>query len=94
VLANIIMVPLGILMIRAASYVLRAPRAAVMPVILPCCAVGSFAVAGNNPVAVVIVAVFGVLGYIMETIIRISTLAPAPSRVRGALGLRRPCLGG
>ena len=66
VLANIIMVPLGILMIRAASYVLRAPRAAVMPVILLCCAVGSFAVAGNNPVAVVIVAVFGVLGYIME----------------------------
>jgi TctA family transporter len=66
VLANIIMVPLGILMIRAASYVLRAPRAAVMPMILLCCAVGSFAVAGNNPVAVVIVALFGVLGYIME----------------------------
>jgi TctA family transporter len=66
ILANIIMVPLGILMIRAASLVLRAPRAAVMPVILLCCAVGSFAVAGNNPFAVVLVAAFGVIGYVME----------------------------
>jgi putative tricarboxylic transport membrane protein len=31
-----------------------------------CCAVGSFAVAGNNPFAVILVAAFGVLGYIME----------------------------
>jgi TctA family transporter len=37
-----------------------------MPVILLCCTVGSFAVAGNNPFAVVLVAVFGVLGYAME----------------------------
>jgi putative tricarboxylic transport membrane protein len=66
IIANVIMVPLGILMIRAASYVLRAPRSAVMPVILLCCTVGSFAVAGNNPFAVVLVAVFGVLGYAME----------------------------
>ena len=35
ILANIIMIPLGILMIRLATRVLRAPRAAVMPVIMP-----------------------------------------------------------
>lgn len=65
VLANILMIPLGIVMIRVASLVLRAPRATVMPVILVCCAVGAFAT-GNNLFAIVLVAVFGVVGYVME----------------------------
>jgi TctA family transporter len=65
VIANIIMIPLGIVMIRAASHVLRAPRASVMPVIILCCAVGSFAT-GNNLFAVVMVATFGIVGYVME----------------------------
>jgi putative tricarboxylic transport membrane protein len=65
ILANIIMIPLGIVMIRAASSILRAPRAAVMPVILVCCAVGAFAT-GNNLFAIVLVAAFGVIGYVME----------------------------
>jgi len=65
IVANIIMIPLGVLMIRAASYVLRAPRASVMPVIVLCCCVGAFAT-GNNLFAVVTVAAFGVLGYVME----------------------------
>nr|WP_150117365.1 tripartite tricarboxylate transporter permease [Microvirga vignae] len=65
ILANILMIPLGIVMIRVASSVLRAPRATVMPVILVCCAVGAFAT-GNNLFAVVLVATFGVVGYVME----------------------------
>jgi putative tricarboxylic transport membrane protein len=65
ILANIIMIPLGIVMIRVASSVLRAPRSAVMPVILVCCAVGAFAT-GNNMFAVLLVAIFGVIGYVME----------------------------
>jgi TctA family transporter len=65
ILANIIMIPLGIMMIRAASYILRAPRATIMPVILVCCAVGAFAT-GNNLFAVILVAAFGVIGYAME----------------------------
>ena len=65
VVANIIMVPLGILTIRAASVILRAPRSAVMPVIMLCCAVGAFAT-GNSLFAVVTVAAFGVIGYVME----------------------------
>jgi putative tricarboxylic transport membrane protein len=65
ILANVLMIPLGIVMIRVASQVLRAPRAAVMPVILVCCAVGAFAT-GNNLFAVVLVAVFGAIGYVME----------------------------
>ena len=65
IIANIIMIPLGILMIRAASTVLRAPRSAVMPVILVCAAVGAFAT-GNNLFAVLTVAAFGIVGYVME----------------------------
>ncbi|OQW60776.1 MAG: C4-dicarboxylate ABC transporter permease [Proteobacteria bacterium SG_bin9] len=65
IMANIIMIPLGIIMIRAAGYVLRAPRSAVMPVIMLCCAVGSFAT-GNSLFAVLTVAAFGVIGYVME----------------------------
>ncbi len=65
ILANIIMIPLGIVMIRTASTILRAPRATIMPVILVCCAVGAFAT-GNNLFAVILVAAFGVIGYVME----------------------------
>jgi len=65
ILANIIMIPLGIIMIRLAATVLRAPRASIMPVILLLCGVGAFAT-GNNLFAVVLVAFFGVLGYVME----------------------------
>src|SRR4051794_25117655 len=65
IIANILMIPLGIMMIRLASYVLRAPRSSVMPVIMLCCAVGSFAI-GNNMFGVVTVATFGVIGYVME----------------------------
>lgn len=65
VIANIIMIPLGIMMIRAASFVLRAPRASIMPVIILCAAVGAFAT-GNNLFAVLLVGTFGIIGYVME----------------------------
>jgi TctA family transporter len=63
--ANLLMIPLGIAMIRLSKNVLRAPRAAAMPLILLLCAVGAFAI-GNNPFAIVIVAAFGVVGFVME----------------------------
>ncbi len=65
IIANIIMIPLGIMMIRASSTVLRLPRYTVMSVIVLLCAVGSFAT-GNNLFLVVLVAIFGVIGYVME----------------------------
>jgi TctA family transporter len=64
-IANIIMIPLGIVMIRIASKVLRAPRASIMPVILLLCAVGAFAT-GNNLFSVLLVGLFGILGFVME----------------------------
>ena len=66
ILANIIMIPLGIIMIRLASRVVGAPRSAVMPVIMVFCAVGAFATAGNDLFAVYCVAVFGLIGFVME----------------------------
>ena len=65
IIANIIMIPLGIVMIRLASRILRAPRSGIMPIIILCCAVGSFAT-GNSLFAVLTVAAFGVFGYVME----------------------------
>ncbi|HEV7334419.1 MAG TPA: tripartite tricarboxylate transporter permease [Bosea sp. (in: a-proteobacteria)] len=65
-LGNIIMIPLGIILIRLASRVVGAPRSAVMPVIMVFCAVGAFATAGNNLFAVWCVAFFGCLGYVMD----------------------------
>jgi putative tricarboxylic transport membrane protein len=65
IIANIIMIPLGIGMIRVASFVLRAPRSGIMPLIILMCAVGSFAI-GNNLFAVILVAVFGIVGFVME----------------------------
>jgi len=65
IVANIIMIPLGIVMIRLASKLLSAPRASIMPVIVLLCGVGSFAT-GNNMFLIVTVAVFGVIGYVME----------------------------
>jgi TctA family transporter len=65
IIANIIMIPFGIIMIRMAVHILRAPRSSVMPVIMLCCAVGSFAI-GNNLFGVITVASFGIIGYVME----------------------------
>ncbi len=65
ILANVLMIPLGIAMIRLASHVLRAPRAAVMPVIVLLCSIGAFAI-GNNLFLIQVVAVFGCIGYVME----------------------------
>jgi putative tricarboxylic transport membrane protein len=64
-LSNIIMIPLGIMMIRSARYVLYVPRSLIMPVIVLLCAVGSFAT-GNNLALVFTVASFGLVGYFMD----------------------------
>jgi TctA family transporter len=64
-LSNIIMIPLGIMMIRSARYVLYVPRSLIMPVIVLLCAVGSFAT-GNNLALVFTVATFGLVGYFMD----------------------------
>jgi TctA family transporter len=65
ILANLLMVPLGIAAIKGASQLLRAPREVLMPVILLFCIVGSFAI-NNSLFGVVLMLVFGVAAFIME----------------------------
>jgi len=65
ILANLIMVPLGWVMIKAAAGLIRAPRRVLMPLILAFCIVGAYA-SNNSVYGIVIMLVFGVLGFIME----------------------------
>jgi putative tricarboxylic transport membrane protein len=65
ILANLLMLPLGVAAIKSAKQLLRAPRHVLMPVILLFCIVGSFAI-NNSIFGVVLMLAFGVIGYLME----------------------------
>jgi putative tricarboxylic transport membrane protein len=65
ILANLLMIPLGIAAIKGAKQMLRAPRAVLLPVILLFCVVGSFAI-NNSIFGVVLMLVFGLAAYVME----------------------------
>jgi TctA family transporter len=65
ILANLLMIPLGIAAIKSAKQMLRAPREVLLPVILLFCIVGSFAI-NNSAFGVLLMLVFGVIGYLME----------------------------
>ena len=65
ILANLIMLPLGWLTIKAAKNVLRLPRNILMPTILLFCIVGSFAI-NNTVFGVLLTLVFGLLAFLLE----------------------------
>lgn len=65
VLANLLMVPLGWVVIKLARGLLKAPRSILMPIILVFCIVGAFASA-NTAYGIVLMLVFGVVGFLME----------------------------
>ena len=65
ILANLVMVPLGWLLIKSATRMIQAPRRILMPLILAFCIVGAYA-SNNSVYGIVIMLVFGVLGFIME----------------------------
>ena len=65
ILANLLMIPLGIAAIKGAKQLLRAPRELLMPLILLFCIVGSFAI-NNSLFGVVLMLVFGLIAYVME----------------------------
>ena len=64
-LANIIMLPLGWVAIKAAGTILSIPRNVLMPIILMFCIVGSFAI-NNSIFGVVLMLIFGVVGFLMD----------------------------
>ncbi|MGF1475976.1 MAG: tripartite tricarboxylate transporter permease [Geminicoccaceae bacterium] len=65
VIANLLMLPLGLIAIRAARYVLSVPKRVLMPVILVFCIIGAFAV-DNTLFSVWVMLVLGLLAYVME----------------------------
>lgn len=65
ILANLILLPLGWAMIRAATNILRVPRNILMPSILLFCVVGAFAI-NNTVFGVTIILVFGLLAFVLE----------------------------
>lgn len=64
-LANLLMLPLGFLLIRLSRQILRIPHAALMPIIMMFCIVGSFAI-NNTTFDIMLMLVLGVLAFIME----------------------------
>ncbi len=65
IVANIIMIPMGILCIKAARRILKVPRNLLMPIILMFCIVGTFAI-NNSLFSVGVMLVAGVIAYVLE----------------------------
>jgi putative tricarboxylic transport membrane protein len=65
IIANLLMLPLGIAAIKGAKQMLRVPRKVLMPVILLFCIVGSFAI-NNSVFGVLLMLVFGIVAWLME----------------------------
>jgi putative tricarboxylic transport membrane protein len=66
ILANLIMVPLGILCIKASKRILKVPRNVLMPIILLFCIVGTFAI-NNSLFEIGVMLVAGVIAYLLES---------------------------
>ena len=65
IIANLIMIPLGWMCIKAAKQILKVPRNLLMPVILLFCIVGAFAI-NNTPFDIGVMLVAGVVAYVLE----------------------------
>jgi TctA family transporter len=65
IVANIIMVPLGILCIKVSKRILNVPRNILMPLILLFCMVGTFAI-NNSMFEVAVMLVAGIVAYVLE----------------------------
>lgn len=65
VLANLIMIPLGILCIKVARRILRVPRQILMPIIVVFCIVGTFAI-NNSTFSIGVMLVAGIVAYLLE----------------------------
>ena len=65
IVANIIMIPLGLLCIKVARRILKVPRNLLMPIILMFCVVGTFAI-NNSLFEVCVMLVAGLVAYVLE----------------------------
>jgi putative tricarboxylic transport membrane protein len=65
ILANVLLLPVGLLAIRAGSLVIRVPRRILMPVILLACLLGSYSINGS-PFDIGVMLAMGLLGFWLE----------------------------
>ncbi|GAA1483969.1 tripartite tricarboxylate transporter permease [Brachybacterium fresconis] len=65
IIANLLLLPLGFLLIRASGFVLRIPRTVLMGLIVSISICGAFAI-NNGYLEVGLMVIFGVLGYLFE----------------------------
>jgi putative tricarboxylic transport membrane protein len=65
ILANLVLIPIGLLAIKTGSYVVRVPRRILLPVILLFCIVGSYAINGSY-FDVWVMLGMGALGFVLE----------------------------
>jgi TctA family transporter len=65
ILANLLLLPVGLVAIRAGRMVVRVPRRVLMPVILLACLLGSYAINGSR-FDVGVMLVMGMLGFALE----------------------------
>ena len=65
VLANLLLLPLGLLAIRAGSLLIRIPRRVLLPLILVFCILGAYATSGN-PFDIWVMLAMGLLGFVLE----------------------------
>jgi putative tricarboxylic transport membrane protein len=65
ILANLILLPVGLAAIKAGGLVLRVPKRVLMPIILLFCVIGSFAINGSSFDVGVMLA-FGIIGFLLE----------------------------
>lgn len=64
-LANLLLIPIGLVAIKAGGYVIRVPRRILLPVILLFCVIGSYAIGGSY-FDVGVMLVMGLLGFALE----------------------------
>jgi len=64
-IANLLMLPFGWMVIKAAKNIIKVPRRLLLPAILAFCATGAFAT-NNSLFDVGVVLAFGVLGYVLD----------------------------
>jgi TctA family transporter len=65
IVANLIMIPMGILCIKVARRILKVPRNILMPIILVFCIVGTFAI-NNSIFSVGVMLAAGLVAYVLE----------------------------
>jgi TctA family transporter len=65
IVANLVLIPIGMLAIKAGGYVVRAPQRVLLPIILLACVIGAYAIS-ERAFDIWIMLAMGVVGFLLE----------------------------